>query len=194
MADDEYTPHTGDDDLLDEIAAAYHAIDEAMPEHGVDMDEFKDAVDTALAALTKAQELRVAELRAAVAADWQYVEEFLPANGRTVLAVYETIGHDGKTRRRIVKAAFFKAGTLEIDTDDESQTDEEGKNREDGWYEDSEEHDPCYMPLGNGVMCWQPLPPLPEGSIAEDGLAQAPGSSGITASIEPNGERAGGSK
>ena len=88
---------------------------------------------------------------------WQPIAT-APKDGRSMLVSF--VNASGK--RRTVKAAFFDAATLDMDDGAcDDAVDEEGKNVYAGWYEDSETHEPGYMPLSADPTHWQPLPPPP---------------------------------
>lgn len=92
--------------------------------------------------------------------DWQPIAT-APKDGRSVLVHYINAFGSGRT----VKAAYFEAGTLDMDDSvDDEAVDEEGKNVAAGWYADSDHHDPGYMPMPETPIAWMPLPdPLAPG-------------------------------
>lgn len=78
-------------------------------------------------------------------------------DGRTILVLIET----PYKHRRIVRAAFFPAGKLDMEDEYPGEIDEEGKNAEDVWVEDSESHDPGYWVLNGTPLAWAILPDPP---------------------------------
>ena len=81
--------------------------------------------------------------------EWQPIET--APHEEPVLVLYlNALGHF-----RIVKAAYFDAGRLEMDDSvPDDAVDEEGRNVSDGWYADSDHHDPGYMPMTEEVIAW----------------------------------------
>ena len=56
--------HTGDDDLLDTLTSIRVGLEEVLADGEPLMEDYREACETALEELTKADEIRVAELRA----------------------------------------------------------------------------------------------------------------------------------
>jgi len=63
-------------------------------------------------------------------------------------------------KRRVTCAAFYPAGTLQLDDAPEDMMREDGTNAEDGWWESREAGDAEDWYLCETVTHWHPLPPL----------------------------------
>ena len=86
---------------------------------------------------------------------WQPIET-APQRRKVIVSWVNECG-----KRRSTFAAFYPAGTLELDEAPDDMVNEDGTNAEDGWFECREAGDGIDWHLSEALTHWMPLPASP---------------------------------
>jgi hypothetical protein len=91
---------------------------------------------------------------------WQPIETH-DGSSKSVL-LYVPLDNGSNPRRAIVRGFWAKAGSVPMDCDDDDVMNEEGHNKDDAWFSESDDRDPYAMMLTYTPTHWQPLPEPPQ--------------------------------
>lgn len=115
---------------------------------GQEQTELREAIAELLA-------LQPAALGGTPETGWQPIAT-APQQQKVMVSWVNALG-----KRRTTCAAFYPAGTLELDDAPDDMLTEEGTNAEDGWFECREAGDAVDWHLSKPLTHWQPLPSPP---------------------------------